>query len=329
VFHGGVDYAAPLGTVVPAATSGTVVFSGVSGSLTTGFGNTIVVKGVDAVGGPMYTVYAHLNGADMPAHGSTVLAGQTIGRVGNTGSSTGPHLHFGVIGSENAHLMNESGSGGLFKAPVQDPASVWLNPDNFSKWPTGAMVSTAPSLLLEFGGFFSWTDLSLPDGLLLGGYYLADAPELSAFDIEDYMESMTGFSSGWLITSRAGGFTIRPPADAVGSLGDMLGDLSGMALATDIMRFREQTLFQEWGAPIDSELASQPAPGEDSSVSSAAEGTAAHPGLAQPAPVVSAPPELLLIESMAVFGASAPVGDAFVPPSPIDTRLLGAIAAAA
>jgi murein DD-endopeptidase MepM/ murein hydrolase activator NlpD len=86
-FHSGIDLAAPLGTPVHAATSGSVTMHRERG----GYGLYIVV-----VRDPqLSTLYAHL---DWPlVHpGDLVSAGQLIALMGSTGNSTGPHLHFEV-----------------------------------------------------------------------------------------------------------------------------------------------------------------------------------------------------------------------------------------
>ncbi|MFA1822172.1 peptidoglycan DD-metalloendopeptidase family protein [Virgibacillus oceani] len=88
--HGGVDIAAPIGTPVKAAASGVVSSAGTMG----GFGNAILIT--HTIGGQTYTtLYAHLNSISVSA-GQTVSQGQNIGEMGNTGVSTGPHLHFEV-----------------------------------------------------------------------------------------------------------------------------------------------------------------------------------------------------------------------------------------
>jgi len=85
--HAGVDLAAPEGTPIRAADSGRVVLLGWTG----GYGNYTCI----AHGGSLSTCYAHQSryGTSM---GASVGQGQVIGYVGNTGNSTGAHLHFEV-----------------------------------------------------------------------------------------------------------------------------------------------------------------------------------------------------------------------------------------
>lgn len=91
--HTGVDFAAPSGTAVVAAADGVVVFAGGAGP----YGNQVKIKHSDGT----TTTYAHLSsiGVSVGAH---VSAGQRIGGVGSTGNSTGPHLHFEVLGSSGS-----------------------------------------------------------------------------------------------------------------------------------------------------------------------------------------------------------------------------------
>jgi murein DD-endopeptidase MepM/ murein hydrolase activator NlpD len=83
--HAGIDIAAPTGTPIWAAKAGTVVVAGVQG----GYGNAVVVDH----GGGMTTLYGHQSRIAART-GQQVSQGQLIGYVGNTGNSTGPHLHF-------------------------------------------------------------------------------------------------------------------------------------------------------------------------------------------------------------------------------------------
>ena len=86
--HSGLDIAAPYGTPIKAAASGTVTFSGNAGD---GFGNYVIVSH----GNGVTTVYAHCSSL-LVSSGQTVSQGQVIARVGSTGNSTGNHLHLEV-----------------------------------------------------------------------------------------------------------------------------------------------------------------------------------------------------------------------------------------
>lgn len=85
--HYGVDYVAKAGTPIRAAASGKVVFAGVRG----GYGKVVEI----AHEGGLKTLYAHMQSIHTRL-GAYVKSGTIIGRVGSTGMSTGPHLHFGV-----------------------------------------------------------------------------------------------------------------------------------------------------------------------------------------------------------------------------------------
>jgi len=93
--HNGVDIAASVGTPVLASASG-VVISAKSSGYNGGYGNMVIISHA----GNVQTVYGHLNSVNVSV-GQTVSQGQTIGSVGNTGKSTGPHLHFEVRGAKN------------------------------------------------------------------------------------------------------------------------------------------------------------------------------------------------------------------------------------
>ena len=87
--HLGVDYGAPKGTPIKAAGEGTVKFVGTK----SGYGKVVILKHA----GAYETLYAHTNGfAKGIKTGVKVKQGQLIAYVGNTGMSTGSHLHFGV-----------------------------------------------------------------------------------------------------------------------------------------------------------------------------------------------------------------------------------------
>jgi Peptidase family M23 len=91
-FHAGIDYAAPLGTPIYAAASGTVVAAGSA----SGFGQWIVIDHI-LDGKKVSTVYGHMYPQGMLVHtGQPVKEGQHIANVGANGEATGPHLHFEV-----------------------------------------------------------------------------------------------------------------------------------------------------------------------------------------------------------------------------------------
>ncbi|MEO1815247.1 MAG: tape measure protein [Acetobacterium sp.] len=86
-YHEGIDIGAAAGTPIGAAGAGTVIFAGWNG----GYGNMVEIDH----GNGLTSLYAHMESI-AASLGQTVSAGQTIGYVGSTGNSTGPHLHFGL-----------------------------------------------------------------------------------------------------------------------------------------------------------------------------------------------------------------------------------------
>jgi murein DD-endopeptidase MepM/ murein hydrolase activator NlpD len=86
-FHSGIDMAAPAGTPVRAAAAGVARVVLDPG----GYGLHVILEH----GGGIATLYGHLESTSLTA-GDAVAAGGEIGRVGSTGMSTGPHLHFEV-----------------------------------------------------------------------------------------------------------------------------------------------------------------------------------------------------------------------------------------
>ena len=84
-YHSGLDIGAQYGAAIVASDGGTVSLAGVNG----GYGNCVMIDH----GNGMQTLYAHMSSRAVSV-GQTVSRGQTIGYVGSTGMSTGPHLHF-------------------------------------------------------------------------------------------------------------------------------------------------------------------------------------------------------------------------------------------
>jgi murein DD-endopeptidase MepM/ murein hydrolase activator NlpD len=85
--HDGIDIAAPEGTGIGAAASGTVVYAGEQ----SGYGSIVILRHE----GGLLTLYAHASKL-LVRHGDRVGAGQPIAKVGRSGRTSGPHLHFEV-----------------------------------------------------------------------------------------------------------------------------------------------------------------------------------------------------------------------------------------
>ena len=91
-FHRGVDIAVSLGTPVYAGIRGIVTFAGKRGN----YGNLVEIKGSDGI----KVRYAHLSKIDVVT-GQRVSDGEKVAETGNTGMSTGPHLHYEIIVDES------------------------------------------------------------------------------------------------------------------------------------------------------------------------------------------------------------------------------------
>jgi murein DD-endopeptidase MepM/ murein hydrolase activator NlpD len=86
-FHPGIDFAGPWGSVVHATATGVVVFAGNRG----GYGNMVEIDH----GYGIHTRYGHLSMISVRV-GTSIAQGAALGRVGSTGRSTGPHVHYEV-----------------------------------------------------------------------------------------------------------------------------------------------------------------------------------------------------------------------------------------
>lgn len=101
-WHGGVDFAGPVGAPVLAADSGTVVNVWPNGAMSK-YGRTIVLAHDKPTGSATHSLYAHLS-ASQVVKGQRVQKGQRIGSIGTTAASSGdaertvpPHLHFELL----------------------------------------------------------------------------------------------------------------------------------------------------------------------------------------------------------------------------------------
>ena len=93
--HNGIDYVAPYGSPIWSVANGKAIYVGQKG----GYGKTVIIQHKNGY----ITKYAHLKGyARGVRRGSYIKQGQVIGFLGNTGLSTGPHLHFGLYQKRRA-----------------------------------------------------------------------------------------------------------------------------------------------------------------------------------------------------------------------------------
>jgi LysM repeat protein len=103
-FHGpynALDIGAPVGTQIVAAASGKVIVARSSG-YNGGYGKMVIIQH----GNGTQTLYGHMSAVSVTS-GQTVTQGQRIGAVGNTGRSTGPHLHWEVRGGKTPDLYGK------------------------------------------------------------------------------------------------------------------------------------------------------------------------------------------------------------------------------
>ncbi|OHA33666.1 MAG: hypothetical protein A2928_01805 [Candidatus Taylorbacteria bacterium RIFCSPLOWO2_01_FULL_45_15b] len=124
--HNGIDLGAPVGTKIFSAADGVVEGVGDTDLVcpSASYGKWVLVRH----GNGLSTLYAHLSVISVKA-GDSVARGQTVGYSGNTGYSTGPHLHFTVYASEGVKILSRKSlvCGGTYIMPIAD-LKAYLNP---------------------------------------------------------------------------------------------------------------------------------------------------------------------------------------------------------
>jgi murein DD-endopeptidase MepM/ murein hydrolase activator NlpD len=132
--HNGVDFGAPVGTKVVSALAGTVMATGNTDQAygCYSYGKWVLVRH----GNGLSTLYAHLSSISV-SKGQTLGTGQLVGYSGNTGYSTGPHLHFTVYATEGVAVQKLGDIPGrpvTACSPVSIPVAgfeAYLNPLNY------------------------------------------------------------------------------------------------------------------------------------------------------------------------------------------------------
>ena len=127
--HNGIDLAASVGTPIKASLSGTVQGTGNTDAACPGasYGKWILLRHANGLS----TLYAHLSSIQVSS-GQSVSTGDLIGLSGNTGYSTGPHLHFAVYASKAVSIVSRQSKacGTTMTLPVS-PQNGYLNPLSF------------------------------------------------------------------------------------------------------------------------------------------------------------------------------------------------------
>ena len=173
-FHNGIDLAAKLGTPVLAAADGTVTFAGKQSD------GAVIVKIRHSDG--YTTMYGHLNPSLAVSVGDHVSAGQEIGKVGLTGVTTGPHLHFGLYNTSGKAVDPSSAL-----AAGQLPGTI-ASPSGSGSLPSWAL---APAVIGVSG--VAASDVNLPATLM--GPSAADPNTLAPVNTTSALASFDAASS--------------------------------------------------------------------------------------------------------------------------------------
>ncbi|OHA17629.1 MAG: hypothetical protein A2664_03340 [Candidatus Taylorbacteria bacterium RIFCSPHIGHO2_01_FULL_46_22b] len=124
--HNGIDFRASIGTPIKSAKSGEVTGTGDTDAVCAGasYGKWVLIKHDNGLS----TLYAHLSVIGVSA-GDSVSTGSVIGYSGNTGYSTGPHLHFTVYATQGVQIADRRSRvcGGTYRMPIADLRG-YLNP---------------------------------------------------------------------------------------------------------------------------------------------------------------------------------------------------------
>jgi murein DD-endopeptidase MepM/ murein hydrolase activator NlpD len=135
--HKGLDIAMPSGTPLVALADGEVMYTR-NGTLSPDAGYYIVIKYEDEInGGDLYSRYLHMVGPSPKKKGDKVTQGEIVGAVGNTGRSTGPHLHFELGKKYPTSIGGTIGQ-------IFDPVAYWPEGTYVTKQGVALVLETEP-----------------------------------------------------------------------------------------------------------------------------------------------------------------------------------------
>ena len=181
-YHKAVDIAVAQGTDILAGHDGTVTFAGENG----GYGLVIVLEGKDG----LVTKYAHCSQLFV-SPGQTVAMGDVIAKVGSTGDSTGPHLHFEVI--KNGQYLNP-----LYFAITNDDGTSYIPPGS----PGGVDIPAYPGAPMGDGSYAALMEEAQKH---LGKPYVFGAKGPNSFDCSGFVCWSLSKSGVYQISTNAQG----------------------------------------------------------------------------------------------------------------------------
>ena len=199
--HRGVDIAVAAGIDILAAHDGTVSFSGNSGD----YGLAVFLQGEDGV----ETRYAHCSEL-LVSQGQSVKSGDVIAKVGSTGNSTGPHLHFEVL--KDGQYLNP-----LYFAITNDDGSGYIPPGS----PGGVEIPAYPGAPLGSGSYAALMEEAQKH---LGKPYVFGAKGPNSFDCSGFVCWSLSKSGVYQIATNAQGLynTCTPVSRANAQPGDLI-----------------------------------------------------------------------------------------------------------
>jgi murein DD-endopeptidase MepM/ murein hydrolase activator NlpD len=181
-YHKAVDIAVAQGTEILAGHDGTVTFAGDNG----GYGLVIVLEGEDG----LVTKYAHCSQL-LVSQAQSVKMGDVIGKVGSTGDSTGPHLHFEVV--KNGQYLNP-----LYFAYTNDDGASYVPPGS----PGGADIPAYPGEPMGDGSYAALMEEAQKH---LGKSYVFGAKGPNTFDCSGFVCWSLSKSGVYQISTNAQG----------------------------------------------------------------------------------------------------------------------------
>ncbi|MDL2218341.1 peptidoglycan DD-metalloendopeptidase family protein, partial [Christensenellaceae bacterium OttesenSCG-928-M15] len=200
-YHKAVDIAVGQGTEILAGHDGTVISAGDNG----GYGLVVVLEGEDG----LVTKYAHCSQL-LVSSGQTVKMGDVIAKVGSTGDSTGPHLHFEVI--KNEQYLNP-----LYFAITNDNGSSYIPPGS----PGGVDIPDYPGAPMGNGSYAALMEEAQKH---LGKPYVFGAKGPNSFDCSGFVCWSLSKSGVYQIATNAQGLynACTPVSRANAQPGDLI-----------------------------------------------------------------------------------------------------------